>query len=52
MKALTVQLTFKKETKNSFQFEAEGAIQTLYIKKSAFPTTTPPPIIVITVKEA
>jgi hypothetical protein len=51
MKPLTITMSFKKSTKNSHQFEAEGVIPTLYIKKSAFPEGVTPTSVIITVKE-
>lgn len=51
MKPLTIELLFKKETKNSYQFEADGPVSTLYVKKSAFPEGTVPTGVIITVKE-
>lgn len=52
-KPISVTLPFKKETKNSWQFQAEGdqhLIPTLYVKKSAFDSDTPPASITLTVK--
>jgi hypothetical protein len=48
-------LTFTRSTKGTHVFsdDSDGApIPTLYIRKTAFPTDTPPKVIVVTIDEA